>query len=411
MAKRQEVLPDGRVKDISTPVRLGRDPREESAGPVIDPRVTNPTARAYAERLAAKRPGVALPRYAEPVAGGPTPPIPLLNSDHIGGRTMAEQARPLTQASPGIVQGGLPSPAMSGTHSMGILPIDVLPEQAKEDPDFRQGMGGQYAAAQPHLAKKYGVIRNGIHLSPQQLWPRKERGLSPETMEGIKALEEFNKKREETESVDRNIDKKIEKEATSGVAGQGQDVRGKETRSKPLTDEERKELLSEMDEFDLTKFRDAVMRDLLNNEEQKKIIEVRLKPLDITDLIVTGRVTQTVPIILGKFEPEFQSYSGEEDLAIKRLIVAEAKSLEPSDRYLLDKYSLMGLAVSLRSVNKKQIPTHEDNDGNFDDKKFWAKFNIVVKFPFHMLASLAVNWFWFDMRVRRLFVAEQVGNG
>ena len=89
----------------------------------------------------------------------------------------------------------------------------------------------------------------------------------------------------------------------------------------------------------------------------------------------------------------------------------EAKSLEPSDRYLLDKYSLMGLAVSLRSVNKKQIPLHEDHDGNFDDKKFWEKFNIVVKFPFHMLASLAVNWFWFDMRVRRLFVAEQVGNG
>ena len=46
-----------------------------------------------------------------------------------------------------------------------------------------------------------------------------------------------------------------------------------------------------------------------------------------------------------------------------------------------------------------------------DEDAFWKKFEYVARFPFHMLASLGVNYFWFDVRVRKLFVAEKLGNG
>jgi hypothetical protein len=36
---------------------------------------------------------------------------------------------------------------------------------------------------------------------------------------------------------------------------------------------------------------------------------------------------------------------------------------------------------------------------------------MVARFDMHLLSSLAVNWFWFDVRVRKLFVAEKLGNG
>jgi hypothetical protein len=154
-----------------------------------------------------------------------------------------------------------------------------------------------------------------------------------------------------------------------------------------------------------------MMKDIINNEEQRDLIEKRCTPLDITDLIMRGFVTQRVPVIPNKFEPEFQSMTGGEDLAIKRLIMQESKGLEVSDRYLLDKFSLMAVTIGLRAINGNVIPTHQDNNGKFDEEAFWRKFDFVSKYPFHMLASLGVNYFWFDIRVRKLFVAEKLGNG
>ena len=42
---------------------------------------------------------------------------------------------------------------------------------------------------------------------------------------------------------------------------------------------------------------------------------------------------------------------------------------------------------------------------------FLKKFNMVLRLPLHMLASIGVNTLWFDVRVRKLFVAEKLGNG
>ena len=134
-------------------------------------------------------------------------------------------------------------------------------------------------------------------------------------------------------------------------------------------------------------------------------------PLSLDDLIVNGYVRQRIPIVIGKFEPTFQSLGGDEELACKRLIVSDAKSLDVSEQYLLDKHAFMVLCCGLHAINKTVLPSHRNQNGQFDDALFWAKFNQVIRFPLHMLASLSINFFWFDVSVRKLFVAESLGNG
>ena len=425
---------DGLVPDPNNPVRLGGDPLKPA--PFVDPRVSDPAAVKYAQSAEARRRNApAIPRYTDPVAGGPDLPIPRLDSEAISGMSMADQAR-LQRGE--LTAGGMPMPQMAGlapasssivegvAHQQplpppprseglippsGLRPTDLLPEQATKDAAFQQGQGAMFAVNQPALAHKYGVMRNGEFVAPQRLrnqapQPRGAApagGLRPETVEGLKALEQLQTQRAQVEAG--SPDRAVEEEARRGPAG------GAGITEKPLSETDKKQLLDDMDEFDLSRLKSALFKDLLNNDEQKKIIEDRLPPLDLTSLIMDGRVTQVVPIQPGQFEPEFQSYSVGEDLIIKRLIGEEAETLKPSDRYLLDKFTLMGLTISVKAVNKRQLPGYTDASGLFDDAAFWKKYDIISRWNFHMIASLTVNWFWFDMRVRKLFKAEALGNG
>ena len=124
-----------------------------------------------------------------------------------------------------------------------------------------------------------------------------------------------------------------------------------------------------------------------------------------------GYVRQKVPILPGKFEPTFQSIASSDDLAIKKLIMLESKGLEINERYLLDKFSVMTVALGLYAINDNKVPSHLDANDKFDEAAFWKKFDFLARNSFHMIGTLGVNFFWFDVRVRKLFVAERLGNG
>jgi hypothetical protein len=171
-----------------------------------------------------------------------------------------------------------------------------------------------------------------------------------------------------------------------------------------------------MDSFDYSQMRDRTIQDMLNHPEQRKIVEDRLQDLEIDDLIMKNRVSQDVPVIPATaksrgFVIRYTSMSGEEELALKRLVMEEASSVEVTERYLLDKFSFMSLTCGLTAINGNAAPTHLDTNGNFDEKLFWKKFEWVMKRPVHMLSSIGVHHTYFEMRVRRLFVAEKLGNG
>jgi len=279
--------------------------------------------------------------------------------------------------------------------------MDMLPPQAMADPEFRQGMGAQYASSQPELARKYGVIRGEAFVPPQALIAQAPRPgtpgkLSPETIQGMQVVEALRKK-----EIEHNVaqqEEQAEQASTQSAAGIAAKA-GAPNTPPQMTNE-----------FDVERFLERETMDMLNNKDQRDIIEARLKPMDIAEMIVNGFVTQRVPIIPGKLEVEFQSVSGEEDLAIKRLVMTDANALAVTERYHLDKFSLMALAVGIFAINDKPLPTHKKENA-FNDELFWVKFNSVIRYPMPMLAALGANYYWFDIRVRKLFVAEKVKNG
>lgn len=447
-------IPGGTVRrDQGNPTQMTAD---HNNPPFIDARIADPAALKYAQGAEMRRRPIGgvsaqtarhapVPKYTAPVAGGNDVPIPRLDGDHMTGQTMAAHARvqrglpadgapaPALDlksiigdmgvqpalARPGIIEGSAHEAAQETPRNSqnmpteGIMQGDTLPQVAMQDPAFQSGGGAMFAVNQPHLARKYGVIRNGQHVPAQALRnptrssptgkPGAGGGVSQDTLAGLKAINDFNSQRNATESND--SDAAVERDAMRGPA------RGAGDTKPPMTQEEKSAILDEMDQFDVSRVRNAMFKDMLNNDAERKVIEARLKPLDLTRLVVEGKITQRVIIIPDVFEPEFQSYSGEEDLEIKRLLGEETNSNNVTDQYALDKYTMMGLTIALYAINKIPLPDYRDGNNEFNVEAFWKKYKVVSRLNSHLLSSCAANWFWFDIRVRKLFRATELGNG
>ena len=409
MSKREPTA----VKDPANPVQFGP--------PIVHPGV-NPAAVRTAMAMQGRHPQ----KYAVPVAGGPTPPIPNLEGLAGSGLTMADQA--LAQRMPAFgtatpaQKGGIfiESPAIAAAATFqpsagparppAFYPSDLLPNDARQDPAFRDGGASMYAVSQPELAYKYGVIRgsgpNRRHVPPQEL-NHATKGLKPETVADLRRLTELQNNNPVAEQ-----DREAEQAAAAGPAGAAGRFGntpgdGPEASGKARVEE----AIKKMDDLDFSTLRDMMLKDIINNDDQRKIIEDRCEPMKVDDIIMQGFVRQKVPVLPGKFEVTFQSPGGIDDLEIKRLIMVESKGLEINERYLLDKFSLMTVVLGTYAINNNILPGYTDPNGKFSEEKFWEKYHLLAKYSFHMLSSLGVNFFWFDIRVRRLFVAERLGNG
>lgn len=380
-------------------------------------------AAVFSAAKQARRSANPLPKTNTPVAGGPAPQIPhLAGAPQHDGMTMAQHAAAERgQPVPGQVQpqpqGGFVEPAVVGQNQippgpaqLGILPTDELPKEASQDPEFISGTGSMFAASQPKLAMKYGVIRRGRHVPPQQLQGQQQpTQLRPETLNDLQELAALQK-RQEQQAVGADASEPTEMGEASGTVGTTPVGAG----APALSEEEKgelKEALSNLDDFDFDRWRQSQVRDILNNEEQRQIIEARLQPMSVEDLVVQGYCIQKVPIIPGRFWVEFKTLEGETDLALKRLIMEDSASVEVSERYYYDKFGLMSVTAVVHKINDRPYGDFVDAEGNFDDELFRKKFKKILKLPAPMLSSLGVNAFWFDMRVRQLFVAEKLGNG
>lgn len=402
--------------------------------PSVDP-ASLPAAAAYQAGIMARRGG--LPKQDRPL-DPPRPPIPVLSggpSDGGGGATMAEYARaeraaasgPATPShtGPSIIAEPAPAPqrpTQQTRHtvaSLGLAPADLLPENAKADPAYRHGYGSEYASNQPELAARYGVLRNGQYLPPQKLGGKggAKSSLRPETVQDLEQLQRLQSGQLGGKSAAEE-EAEIRSAVAGGIGGAAGRVGGASAeepeRPQQTEDEKQKALRSaidQMDAFEFNTWRQLTMRQILHSEEEREAIEKRLKPLDIAELIQNNTIRQRIPIVPGKYEVTLQSYDGQIELALKRLVMMEARSVDVGESYLLDKHSFMSLAVGLHKINDKVYPDVVDAEGVFSDELFLKKFNMVMKLPLHMLASIGVNLMWFEMRVRRLYSATAVGNG
>jgi hypothetical protein len=169
------------------------------------------------------------------------------------------------------------------------------------------------------------------------------------------------------------------------------------------------EAAAKEDLFDMFDFGGAGEAErILNNKKRRKEIEDRCEPMNFDDLILKDEVRQTVPIKPGQFEPRFRTLSPEESLFIKQYL---AKDVNTSDAYSAEKFSLCQLTCSLVALNGADFPDHRKPDGTPDEDLFKIKMKKLMKKSGYIIADLAINYYWFDIRVRRLIAPERLGNG
>lgn len=221
-----------------------------------------------------------------------------------------------------------------------------------------------YAGNQPGLQSKPGQRRGeGI--------------LSEQTVEGLDAITKFQGEAEEAQ-------KQVAEEDIEKVT--------EVTHRKQVTDD----LGLDESFFDNIK----AQQNELDTTELREATEERCEPLNVVQLIEDGEIRQDVPIITDKFVVTYRTISGEEDLALKRELFSE----KGPDVYVYDRLNMMLLAAGLYAVNAAPLPSHLNARGRFDKDLFLHKFKSVIAYPIQMLASMGINYNWFDARTRKLFV-------
>lgn len=231
--------------------------------------------------------------------------------------------------------------------------------------------------------------------------------LRPETMEGLKALHEAATKVNTPPSEAKPV------AAAEPVAEEDAPLPGTPKKGMKLNDDERQRL-AEMSDLDFDLMMSRVRSDVINNEEEKKAIEARLKPLDLADGIVTGEFTQFVDIVPGKFEVVFRSLTPFENETIRRHVLGMILEEREYSQIHQDKYGFMQVVAALHSINGQELPSHLKKVANgreFMMDIFMKKYSRFTSYPVPMIHALSVHANWFDLRVRALFTTAALKNG
>lgn len=289
-------------------------------------------------------------------------------------KSIEEMQASIAAAKSKIPVGVIPKPLIprfdqvSATEKERIL----TPEQQKilmDQGKFIGGVGAAYAANQPG-ENNFPEVEEAKPIDPK-LAPRPPgAGLRQNTIEDLEAIADANKNRNESKDLDQ-INQEI----------------------------------NEMDDgsFQTNEFGERI-RNPLSSKARRKAIEDRCAPLKFEELLQTGSVKQKVPIIPGVFEPVFRSLQGDEDVEILRMI----GTLRGADQYILDTLSIYKLTASLYSLNGKILPNHLNKEGDLNEQMFKDKYKVVVKNSSILLNDLIINLEWFNQRVQKLMVVDNV---
>lgn len=268
----------------------------------------------------------------------------------------------------------------------------------------------QAAALRQDAARRAGVapgVPGGIFSSAEGQPPPRTppRRMSQQGTEALRELEELQ--RQQQEQAEEEQQRRVDETAEASSLNEADSLVGP-----PKTEQsELADALKNLDEFDEYTLRQALMRDIINNDDQRALIESRLKPLSIGQLLNNNRVRQAIPIDPEDFVIELQSLTVEEEQAIKRLAVYS--KLEAPDAplpYHKERFSIMGVTAALVRINDKAFGDAVVG-GKWSDEAFWKKFNMVVKLPYDVVSCIALHAFWFGMRVRALTQVKLLKNG
>lgn len=188
-------------------------------------------------------------------------------------------------------------------------------------------------------------------------------------------------------------------------SGQSQDTGSKtEERNEPDTpteeyfEEEEDTVLNDLLEKDERTAR-------LNNKERRRRIESSIRPLRPDDLDDHFEYRQVVDT--GHLTFTFRSPShGEVEEVYRRLMIEN-----PSGFYAITKLSGMLTCIGTVDVCGKPLPSHLNDQGVFDRKKFEEKYQKFSSFPYQIIEDARVQFSWFDDRVSKMLSSGSLGNG
>jgi hypothetical protein len=246
-----------------------------------------------------------------------------------------------------------------------------------------QGVGSAYPFNQPALQNgdQKMVAPEGTQFANP---PRPAgSGLRPETQQQLEALAKAQQPEAPKAQQPEDKDAKREKENTIAASV-------------------RAELDDLEDQFEVDEFGNRV-RSLFLNKERREAIEKRCTPMHVEDLLINQEVRQDVPLIPGRLEVTYRSISGSEDLFVTRRMFG----VKGASQYIMDLLSAMRLCSAIYAINRRPLPSHL-KEGEPDEDLFKAKLALLMKYPIQLLADLSVNYSWFDQRVKRLLVIDEI---
>jgi len=269
-------------------------------------------------------------------------------------------------------------------------PVD--PEEEKQLPSIG-GVGSAYVAnqrmARGHTkgpvtlgeAKRMGTVQQDD--KPKE----RPKQLSPESMEALKKV-------------------------------QVEDTPAFEEPKSPLDDTDAKKDMEEAeDELATSDFPgfnfDALTRQqqVIANDERRKIIESRLEPLNIGDMIIQSEIKQTIPVIPDKLVYTLRTFNQQEYLFCLQYVYDQVGSAA----YVEELLNTCKLACALFALNGKALPDHRKEIGTpkeeVDRDAFRNKLAILSRMPTNLLADISVQAIWFQERVQKLFSIENLKNG
>lgn len=240
--------------------------------------------------------------------------------------------------------------------------------------------------------------------------PTKDGILSSETIAGLQALKAAVEKQQ-------NVSTQPPKEQPSMQQAQPTPVAPEAPPQVPSAnkDEVARERLNELDEFELEKLLRSIQTDVINNESERKEIEKRVKPIDLTEGLSTGQFTQDVPIVPDRLTVRYRTVTSLENQSIRILLAKHIQEDPRREAVASELYGLMQTVASVVRINTNQLPPHmvgqDMYSSEFDESVFLHKFKLFQRYPLPMLHAIGVHGFWFDRRVREAFTATALKNG
>jgi hypothetical protein len=143
-------------------------------------------------------------------------------------------------------------------------------------------------------------------------------------------------------------------------------------------------------------------------ERMREAVESRCEPLDISSYLMSGEMSQTVPIVPGKLFVTFRTVTDQEEVYVDSKL---AGLKDATERQFLRSMNEWSLIFFVHSLNGEAWPSVFDKSGGISEKAIELRTRRVQQLPSSIFNLISQNLEWFLDRVAKALTLEALGNG